>query len=153
MRLFIGPHAGPPSKIAPTNAPGSCSKTPRSASVWIRPVPQPPSKADLAMSDKPPEEPGPWGDFARAKHEHEAAEKKNRGKGNGLDRDNPMPTAGSQPSISLDDFYAYMPMHNYIFVPARTPWPGASVNSRIAPIKLSDKSGTPILDKDGKQVI
>src|SRR5262249_54731767 len=37
--------------------------------------------------------------------------------------------------ISLDDFHAYMPMHNYIFVPARATWPAASVNSRIPPIK------------------
>ncbi len=38
-------------------------------------------------------------------------------------------------------------------MPTRTFWPGGSVNSRIPPIKLTDKSGQPVLDKDGKQVV
>jgi hypothetical protein len=54
-------------------------------------------------------------------------------------------------SVSLDDFYAYMPAHNYLYVPTRTPWPAASVNSRIAAIKVTDNDGHPVL-KDGKQV-
>jgi hypothetical protein len=37
-------------------------------------------------------------------------------------------------AVSLDDFYAYMPMHSYIFAPTREMWPGASVNARIPPI-------------------
>jgi len=36
--------------------------------------------------------------------------------------------------VSLDDFYAYMPMHNYIFVPTRSMWPAGSINARIPPI-------------------
>jgi hypothetical protein len=55
--------------------------------------------------------------------------------------------------ISLDDFHAYMPQHNYIFVPARATWPAASVNSRIPPIKLTGDNGSPLLDKDGKQIV
>jgi hypothetical protein len=44
--------------------------------------------------------------------------------------------------VSLDDFWAYMPMHNYIFAPTRMTWPGASVNSRIPPISIcTDKAG------------
>ena len=35
--------------------------------------------------------------------------------------------------VALDDFYAYMPMHQYIFVPTRELWPVSSVNGRIAP--------------------
>ena len=31
--------------------------------------------------------------------------------------------------VSLSDFYAYMPMHNYIYVPVRALWPAASVNA------------------------
>ena len=54
-------------------------------------------------------------------------------------------------SVSLDDFYAYMPTHNYLYVPTRTPWPAASVNSRIPAIKLMDGDGHPVL-KEGKQV-
>ena len=51
------------------------------------------------------------------------------------------PKVAPQPSpspafeaVTLDDFFAYMPMHNYIYTPSREPWPGASVNARIAPI-------------------
>jgi hypothetical protein len=38
--------------------------------------------------------------------------------------------------VNLEDFYAYMPMHNYIFAPSREPWPAASVNARIPPIVI-----------------
>jgi hypothetical protein len=38
------------------------------------------------------------------------------------------------PRVSLDDFWAYMPQHNYLFAPIGELWPGASVNSRIPPI-------------------
>jgi hypothetical protein len=47
--------------------------------------------------------------------------------------------------ISLNDFYAYMPMHNYIFVPSRELWPASSVNALIPPQPF----GNP--DADGKQ--
>src|SRR4051794_19594298 len=56
-------------------------------------------------------------------------------------------------AVALEDFYAYMPAHNYIWTPARTFWPAASVNSRIPPIKLEDERGHPVLDKDRKQVV
>jgi hypothetical protein len=46
--------------------------------------------------------------------------------------------------VALDDFYAYMPMHNYIFVPTRQAWPAASVNARIGRIPLDE------LDDKGK---
>jgi hypothetical protein len=55
-------------------------------------------------------------------------------------------------AVTLADFYAYMPMHNYIYTPAREPWPAASVNGRIAPIPLFDRNGNPVLNKKGKQV-
>jgi hypothetical protein len=32
--------------------------------------------------------------------------------------------------VTVEDFYAYMPMHQYIFVPTRELWPGSSVNAR-----------------------
>lgn len=65
-------------------------------------------------------------------------------------------TREQQPStegegVSLADFYAYMPGHNYIFAPSRETWPAASVNSRIPPITLLDEAGKPIL-RDGKTV-
>jgi hypothetical protein len=53
--------------------------------------------------------------------------------------------------VSVDDFWAYMPMHNYIYAPTRAHWPGSSVNARIPPVKLTDERGNPVLDKDGEQ--
>jgi Family of unknown function (DUF5906) len=34
--------------------------------------------------------------------------------------------------VTLDDFHAYMPMHQYIFAPTREMWPASSVNQRIS---------------------
>jgi hypothetical protein len=48
-------------------------------------------------------------------------------------------------AIGLDDFYAYMPMHSYIYTPCREMWPSASVNARIAPVRVgADQNGKPI---------
>jgi uncharacterized protein DUF5906 len=38
--------------------------------------------------------------------------------------------------VSLEDFFAYMPQHSYVYIPTRTLWPAASVNSRIRPIPV-----------------
>jgi hypothetical protein len=48
--------------------------------------------------------------------------------------DHPNLTAGQ--AVALEDFYAYLPAHTYIFVPTREPWPASSVNSRIPPVAL-----------------
>ena len=52
-------------------------------------------------------------------------------------------------SVALDDFYAFMPSHSYIFVPTREMWPTASVNSRVPPVKVLKNDGTPLKDKNG----
>lgn len=39
--------------------------------------------------------------------------------------------------ITTEDFFAYMPMHSYIFRPTRELWSGTSINSRIPPITVS----------------
>jgi hypothetical protein len=44
--------------------------------------------------------------------------------------------------VTLDDFYAHMPSHQYIFVPIRDLWPASSVNARIPAIPGAD--GKPI---------
>ena len=41
--------------------------------------------------------------------------------------------ATTRDGVSLDDFYAYMPMHSYIYVPTRQLWPSSSVNARLSP--------------------
>ena len=53
--------------------------------------------------------------------------------------------------VSIDDFRAYMPMHNYIYIPSREMWPAISINSRIAPIPLFKKNGEPVVDGEGRQ--
>jgi hypothetical protein len=56
----------------------------------------------------------------------------------------------ADPAIGLEDFYAYMPMHSYIFVPSRELWPGGSINARIEPQPLADEAGNPICDEGDK---
>ncbi len=46
--------------------------------------------------------------------------------------------------MALTDFYAYMPMHSYIFAPTGDMWPAASVNARIDSLTLLDQNGKPI---------
>jgi hypothetical protein len=42
-------------------------------------------------------------------------------------------------NITVNDFHAFMPMHQYVFAPSGDMWPSASVNSRIPPVKDDDK--------------
>jgi hypothetical protein len=53
--------------------------------------------------------------------------------------------------VRAEDFYAFMPAHNYIFAPSGESWPSTSVNSRIPPMPLFDRDGAPLLDDDGEQ--
>jgi hypothetical protein len=53
-------------------------------------------------------------------------------------------------AIALDDFYAYMPAHQYIWVPGRAMWPSASVNARLAPIPVLNPDGSKQVDDKGK---
>ena len=57
-----------------------------------------------------------------------------------------------QDGVSTNDFYAYMPMHNYIYARSREPWPASSVNARIPPVPLVDNSGRPILKKVSRNI-
>jgi Family of unknown function (DUF5906) len=41
--------------------------------------------------------------------------------------------------VSVADFYAYMPMHTYIFAPTTEMWPAGSVNARIPPIRAGQE--------------
>jgi hypothetical protein len=45
--------------------------------------------------------------------------------------------------VTVEDFYAYMPQHTYLFVPSREPWPAASVNARIPPIPTDGNKAMP----------
>jgi hypothetical protein len=44
--------------------------------------------------------------------------------------------ADSSGSIALTDFYAYMPLHKYLFAPSRDLWPASSVNSRLGAVNV-----------------
>jgi hypothetical protein len=41
--------------------------------------------------------------------------------------------------VSLDDFLAYMPMHQYIFKPSGELWPASSINARVPPVQCGDR--------------
>lgn len=46
--------------------------------------------------------------------------------------------------VTVDDFYAYMPQHNYICRPSRQHWPAASVNARVPKVRDGeDEEGNP----------
>ncbi|MET2825828.1 primase-helicase family protein [Mesorhizobium shangrilense] len=54
-------------------------------------------------------------------------------------------------ALTIDAFVAYMPMHNYIYLPNRDPWPAASVNARVPPIEVNggtDISASEWLDQN-----
>jgi hypothetical protein len=40
--------------------------------------------------------------------------------------------------VKHEDFWAFMPMHNYIFMPTRDLWPASSVDSRLRPVRLQN---------------
>src|SRR5262249_15922160 len=56
--------------------------------------------------------------------------------------------------VTLTDFFAYMPLHNYIYAPARDHWPASSVDARVPPIPIVDSHGNPVRDdKDNQKII
>jgi Family of unknown function (DUF5906) len=57
------------------------------------------------------------------------AERMAKPNGNGRAQPQDLP-----PHVCLDDFYAYMPMHMYIFVPSGELWPASSVKARVSPV-------------------
>jgi hypothetical protein len=75
-----------------------------------------------------------WDDFERGVFEE--AERVSGTKKKSADRKKTKQTnkSESQSALRLDDFVAYLPRHNYIFLATREPWPAASVNARIPPV-------------------
>jgi hypothetical protein len=57
---------------------------------------------------------------------------------------------GFRAKIGLEDFYAYMPEHQYIFAPTREMWPAASVNSRLSAMPKLGADGNQAVDGKGK---
>lgn len=54
--------------------------------------------------------------------------------------------------LTIDDFRAHMPTHQYIHIPTNEPWPAQSVDSRLEPVLVVDKNGLPKLDRKGNPV-
>lgn len=54
--------------------------------------------------------------------------------------DNPAKSrsASSGSGVTLEDFWAHMPSHSYIFAPTREFWPAASVNARIPSVTVGE---------------
>ena len=46
-------------------------------------------------------------------------------------RQKPRRSGNPADGVQLDDFYAYMVEHKYIFVPTRQIWPASSVDARV----------------------
>jgi hypothetical protein len=65
-----------------------------------------------------------------------------------LDRGTRQREITADEAVTLDDFYAYMPQHSYIYTPSREPWPGTSVNARIPPVPLFWPNSKPKLNED-----
>jgi hypothetical protein len=51
----------------------------------------------------------------------------------------------AEDGVKLGDFWAYMPMHNYMFAPSREMWPGGSVNARVDPVVIG-------VDDEGEEI-
>ncbi|WP_298691759.1 primase-helicase family protein [uncultured Sphingomonas sp.] len=60
------------------------------------------------------------------------------------------PPKMSDEGVTFDDFYAYMPAHNYIFAPSREMWPATSVNARLPMVPMRQSDGSPVLDDEGR---
>jgi hypothetical protein len=54
-----------------------------------------------------------------------------------------------QLGVTLADFYAYMPMRSYLFIPTRESWPAGSVNTKLPAIVRTGPDGHPKRDADG----
>jgi hypothetical protein len=61
---------------------------------------------------------------------------------------------GARPieSVTIDDFYAYMPMHNYIVMPSREMWPAESVNSKVEDQPLTDENGLAVTNQKSEPI-
>ena len=53
-------------------------------------------------------------------------------------------------TLSFDDFCAYAPSRTCIYLPCKTPWPNASIDTRLPRQPLLDSSGNPVRDAKGK---
>jgi hypothetical protein len=55
-------------------------------------------------------------------------------------------------SLAFEDFCAYAPTRTCIYLPCKTPWPNASIDTRLPRQPLLDANGNPVLNSKGKVV-
>jgi hypothetical protein len=53
---------------------------------------------------------------------------------------------GEGSGIRLEDFIAYLPTHNFIFMPCREPWVPRSINAILPKMPVLDQNGQPLRD-------
>jgi len=55
-------------------------------------------------------------------------------------------------SVELEDFWAYLPQHTYIYTPTGEQWPAVSVNACIRPIPITDSNDEKVMvvNKEGE---
>lgn len=54
--------------------------------------------------------------------------------------------------LDYNDFHAYMPTHQYLYIPTRELWSAVSVDSRLPKRILCDPKGLPIVGDDGQPI-
>ncbi|UQD70497.1 bifunctional DNA primase/polymerase [Bradyrhizobium japonicum] len=52
-------------------------------------------------------------------------------------------------TIGIQDFYAYLPRHTYLFGPTGEMWVASSVNARLPKVPIVRQDGSPVLDDNG----
>jgi hypothetical protein len=62
----------------------------------------------------------------------------------------PPPSISITSALSFEDFCAYAPSRTCIYLPCKTPWPNASIDTRLPPQPLLDSNGNPVRDGKGK---
>ena len=55
------------------------------------------------------------------------------------------PSLDKPKAATLDDFHAYLPLHQYVFMPTRELWPASSVDDIIPRIQLFDANGLAVM--------
>src|SRR5262245_2469261 len=53
-------------------------------------------------------------------------------------------------TLAFEDFCAYAPTRTCIYLPCRTPWPNASIDTRLPRRPLLDANGNPVRNANGK---
>jgi Family of unknown function (DUF5906) len=76
-----------------------------------------------------------WEDLRLAEARRKARDKQGKSK---------QDAGGANTGVTLNDFFAYMPGHVYLFAPTGQMWPAISVNCRVPPIRDGvDEEGKP----------